>query len=236
KYQYAFVADTFHAAQWIYENGGSLLNDDHTAAVFNSPEAVAAIETYAGLLKDGSAYYWSADEGWEVTSGLKDDRLAMFSDGAYYMGIIKDAAPEMAGKWRVAPHPSGKGPGSYMGGTGLVIPAKSENKEAAWRFIEYAMTLDNQIGVFEHAGAAPALVAALESEAVNRPDPYFGNQQTLSIFLKAMETARPFPYVRQWNDIDEIFTVAMQEIALGEKSVPEALDAAAAQVDELLQE
>ncbi len=234
KGQYAFMADTFHAAQFLYENGASILNEDNTAAAFNSPEAVEAIAFYAGMVQDGSAYYWSTDEGWEVTPGLKDGRIAMFSDGAYYMGIMKDAAPEMAGQWRVAPHPAGAaGPGSYMGGTGLAIPAKSDNQEAAWRFIEYAMTLENQTGVFENAGAAPALLAALESDAVNAADPYFGDQQTLSVFLQAMETATPFPYVRQWNDIDAAFTVAMEQVALGEP-VQDSLDAAAVEVDALL--
>ncbi len=56
----------------------------------------------------------------------------MYSYGPYNMGIMKSAAPEMAGQWRVGLHPYGKQPGSYLGGTGLVIPAKSEHKDAAW--------------------------------------------------------------------------------------------------------
>ena len=52
----------------------------------------------------------------------------MFSDGPYNMGIMKSAAPEMAGQWKVALHPYGKQPGSYLGGTGLVIPAAVETK------------------------------------------------------------------------------------------------------------
>jgi ABC-type glycerol-3-phosphate transport system substrate-binding protein len=43
-----------------------------------------------------------------------------------------------------------------------------------------------------------------------------------------MKTAQPFPYVRQWTDIDGFFTVAMQEISLGQKDVQQALDDAAA--------
>jgi multiple sugar transport system substrate-binding protein len=234
KYQYAYMADTFHGAQWIYENGGSLLNADNTKAAFAEPEAVEAIEQYAGMLDAGTAYWWSADEGWEVTPGLKDDRIAMFSDGAYYMGIIKDAAPEMEGKWRVAPHPQSKQPGSYQGGTGLVIPKASENHEASWTFIEYLMQLDNQVKLFEISGAAPALTAALEDPRVDAEDPYFGGQKTLEVFKQAMETSTPFPYVREWTSIDEIFTLAMEEIAIGDKDVATALSDAAASVDETL--
>ncbi len=234
KYLYEFDADTFHGSQWIYENGGTLLNADNTAAAFNSPEAVEAITFDSNLLlKEKVAINWTPDQG-ERIQGVKDGRIAMFSDGPYYMGILKSGAPEMAGKWKVAPHPSSKNPGSYLGGTGLVIPAKAANKEAAWKFIQFAMQPENQIGVYKNAGAAPALTAALQSPEVNAADPYFGGQQAFGVFLEAMKTAHHFPYVRQWSDIDAAFTTAMQEIALGQKTAQQALDDAAKTSNEAL--
>jgi multiple sugar transport system substrate-binding protein len=225
-YYYEFDADTFHGSQWIYENGGTLLSPDNKTVVFNSPEAVGGITFDASLLTEGVAINWTTDQG-ERIQGVKDGRIAMFSDGPYYMGIMKSAAPEMTSQWRVALHPYNKQPGSYLGGTGLAIPASSTQKEAAWEFVQYAMQVENQIGVYKLAGAAPALTAALSSPEVNVEDPYFGGEKAFAIFLKSMETAIPFPYVRQWSDIDDAFTNAMQQIALGEMSVQEALDAAA---------
>jgi len=228
KYLYEWDPDTFHGSQWIYENGGQLLSPDNTQVVFNSPEAVDAIQFYADLLlKEKVAINWTTDQG-ERIQGLKDGRIAMFSDGPYNMGIMKSAAPEMAGQWKVALHPYSKQPGSYLGGTGLVIPTNAQQKEAAWKFIEYAMRMENQVGVFTYAGAAPALTAALESPEVNIEDPYFGGQKAFAVFLETMKTAKPFPYVRSWNDIDEAFTNAMQQVSLGQKSAKDALDEAAA--------
>jgi multiple sugar transport system substrate-binding protein len=232
-YKYEFDADTFHGSQWIYENGGTLLDKDNKKAVFNSPEGVAAIEFYYSLLKKGVAINWTEDEG-ERIQGVKDGRIGMFSDGPYYMGILKSGAPEMAKQWKVALHPYKTQPGSYLGGTGLVIPANSKNKEAAWKFIEYAMRVENQVGVYKNAGAAPALTAALESPDVNAADPYFGDQKAFGVFLESIKTAHHFPYVRSWSDIDTAFTTAMQEIALGQKTVKEALDDAAKAADEAL--
>ena len=226
KYNYEFDADTFHGSQWIYENGGSLLSADNKTVIFNSPEAVQAIQFYASLLTEGVAINWTTDQG-ERIQGVKDGRIAMFSDGPYYMGILKSAAPEMAGQWKVALHPFGKQAGSYLGGTGLMIPANSTNKAAAWKFIEYAMQAENEVGVYKLAGAAPALTAALQSPDVNVEDPYFGGEKAFAVFLDTMKTAHHFPYVRQWTDIDAAFTNAMQQIALGQKSVQEALDEAA---------
>jgi multiple sugar transport system substrate-binding protein len=215
KYYYEFDADTFHGSQWIYENGGSLMSANNKTVIFNSPEAVQGIQFNASLLMQGVAINWTTDQG-ERIQGVKDGRIAMFSDGPYYMGIMKSAAPEMAGQWKVALHPFSKQPGSYLGGTGLMIPGRSENKDAAWKFIEYAMKVENQIGVYKLAGAAPALTVA-----------YFGGEKAFAVFLETMKTAHHFPYVRQWTDIDAAFTNAMQQIALGQKPVQDALDEAA---------
>lgn len=226
KYNYEFDADTFHGSQWIYEAGGSLLSADNKTVVFNSPEAVQGIEAYAKLLTEGVGINWTVDQG-ERIQGVKDGRIAMFSDGPYYMGILKSAAPEMAGQWKVALHPYGKQAGSYLGGTGLMIPSASKNSAAAWKFIQYAMQTENEIGVYKLAGAAPALTAALQSPDVNVADPYFGGQKAFAVFLDTMKTAHHFPYVRQWTDIDAAFTNGLQQIALGQKSVKAALDEAA---------
>lgn len=233
KYLYGYDADTFHGSQWIYENGGSLMNADNTAITFNSPEAVEAITFYNSLLENKVGINWTTDQG-ERLQGVKDGRIAMFSDGPYYMGILKSGAPEMSGQWAVAAHPFNKGAGSYLGGTGLVIPAASTHQAAAWKFIEYAMRAENQVSVYKNAGAAPALTAALQSPEVNVADPYFGGQQAFAVFLETMKTAHHFPYVRQWNDIDAAFTTALQEIALGQKPVQQALDDAAAASAEAL--
>jgi multiple sugar transport system substrate-binding protein len=235
KYLYEFDADTFHGSQWIYENGGSLLSQDFKTVMFNKPEAVQAIEFYNSLLKDKVAINWTTDEG-ERIQGIKDGRIAMFSDGPYYMGLIKSGAPEMAGKWKVAPHPYSKEPGSYLGGTGLVIPAGSQHQQAAWKFIEFAMRAENQVGVYKYAGAAPALVQALNSPEVNVEDPYFGGEKAFGVFLETMKTAHPFPYVSSWSDIDTYFTDAMSAIALGQKDVQTALDDAAKQTEDALKQ
>jgi multiple sugar transport system substrate-binding protein len=233
KYLYQWLPESFHGSQWIYENGGDLLSADNKTVVFNSPEAVEAIQVYTDLLTNKSAIYWGADQG-ERIQGIKDGRIAMFSDGPYNMGIMKSAAPEMAGQWKVAVHPYSKQPGSYLGGTGLVIPSQSAHKEAAWKFVEYAMRVENQIGVYTYAGAAPALTAALQSAEVNAPDPYFGGQKAFDVFLEAMKMAKHFPYVRQWNDIDVAFSTAMEQIGLGQKSVKDALDEAAVEATNAL--
>ena len=235
KYLYQVWPDTFHYAQFLFQNGGSILNADATAAAFNSPEGVSALEFNRSFIDDGSGVYWGPDQG-DQMAAFKDGTLAMFQNGPYMMGVLKSGAPEMAGMWKVAPAPYSKQPGSYLGGTGLGIPVAAAHKDAAWLFVSYMLRPEQEVGVFTLAGAAPATTAALENPELTKPDPYFGGDAPFGIFLDTMKTATHFPYVKAWAEIQTpTMDDAIAAALLGQSSAKDALDAAAAETNGLLQ-
>lgn len=234
KYQFEVVPnDCFHWCQFLFQAGGSILNADNTAAGFNSPEGVSAMEFYKGLLDSGGGVMWGTEEG-DPMSGIKDGRIAMFQDGPYWMGLLKDGAPEMKGKWAVAPAPYSKEPGSYLGGTGLAIPVNSKHPQEAWLFVQFMLRPEQQVGVFTYAGAAPATTAALNSPELAKPDPYFGGQAPFGVFLDAMSTATHFPYVAQWDPIDTDIGNMVESVMLNKQTPQEALASYANQVNQEL--
>jgi ABC-type glycerol-3-phosphate transport system substrate-binding protein len=234
KYLYEISgADCFHWCQFLFQAGGSLLNADGTQAAFDGPAGVQALEMYKRLQESGNAVYWTDAEG-DPMNGIKDERIGMFQDGPYWMGLLKDGAPELKGKWRVAPSPRAEEPGSYLGGTGLSVPVNAKHPEAAWLFIDYMLGLPRQIGVFKRAGAAPATNAALESPVLTKPDPYFDGEAPFPVFLDSMSQATHFPYVEHWDQIDVIITNMVDAVMLDKKTPQEALDDAARSVNEEL--
>ena len=233
KYLTAIRPNSFHFAQYLYQDGGSLLNDDNTQAVFNSAAGVDAVNIEKALLDDGSGKYWPDADG-DLTPAIKSGEVAMFQDGPYYMGLLKSGVPEQSGKWAVATAPYSKQPGSYLGGTGLGIPVQAEHKDAAWQLIQYLLRPEQQVGVFNYAGAAPATTAALQSPDLTKADPYFGGEQPFNVFLESMKTSRPFPYVGAWDDIDIAIADAMQKALLGKAEVQQALDDAVTETNALL--
>jgi len=235
RYLYQVWPDTFHWAQFLFQNDGSILTADKTAAAFNSPEGVAALEFYKSLIDDGSGIYWGPDQG-DQMAAFKDDTIGMFQNGPYVMGLLKSGAPEMAGKWKVALAPYSKQPGSYLGGTGLGIPVAAAHKQAAWLFIQYMLRPEQQVGVFTYAGAAPATTAALESPELTKADPYFGGDAPFGVFLEAMKTATHFPYVKAWSEIQTpTIDDAVAAALLGQSSAQDALDSAAEETNSLLE-
>jgi multiple sugar transport system substrate-binding protein len=233
KYCLEVDGETFHWSQILYQNGGSILNGDDTQAAFNSPQGVQAVDFYKSFLDDGTGILWTASQG-DRQNGIKDGRIGMFTDGPYYMGIMKSGAPEMSGKWGVAEAPYSQQPGSYLGGTGLSIPVNAEHPQEAWTFISFMMRPENAEKIFTIAGAAPGLTAALQSKAVNKPDPYFSGQNTLPVFLEAMSTATHFPYVAQWDSIQTTMDNGLEAAFLNKATPQEGLDDAAAKVNDEL--
>lgn len=233
KYCLEVDGETFHWSQFLYQNGGSILNSDNTQAAFNSPQGVQAVDFYKSFIDDGTGILWGPSQG-DRQNGIKDGRIGMFTDGPYYMGIMKSGAPEMAGKWGVALAPYSTQPGSYLGGTGLSIPVNAEHPQEAWDFISFMLRPENATKIFTIAGAAPGLTAALQSKAVDKPDPFFSDQNTLPVFLEAMSTATHFPYVPSWDEIQSTMDNGLQTAFLGKAPPQEALDDAAAKVNDEL--
>lgn len=234
KYMFeVFGNDCFHWCQFLFQAGGSILNEDSTAAAFDSEAGLTALEYYKSFLDNGSGVYWGEAEG-EPIRGIKDERIGMFLDGPYYMGLLKDGAPDQSGMWKVAPAPYSVEPGSYLGGTGLSIPVNAPNPEEAWLFVQYMLRLEQQIGVYTLAGAAPATEAALESPELTQEEEYFGGQAPFPIFADTMAIATHFPYVEQWDPIDTIIGTMVESVMLGESAPQEALTDAAAKVNEEL--
>jgi ABC-type glycerol-3-phosphate transport system substrate-binding protein len=229
KYGLQVLPDTFHYAQLLFQNGGSILTADNSKAAFNTSAGVDALDYMHALVQKGGGLYWPDPS--TTVAGVKDQRIGMFLNGPYMMGQLKSGVPEQAGKWRVAPAPYQSEPGSYLGGTGLVIPTGAKNASAAWELMQFLLRPSEQALVYTQAGAAPATTAALKSPILSRPDPYFGGQAPFSVFRAAMATATHFPYVSSWPDIDKALTDAVTSVLIGKSSSKAALDQAASTVD-----
>ena len=235
KYAFQVLPDTFHFDQFLLQNKGSILDPEWNRAALDSPAGEGALEFFKGFLEDGSGILWGKDQGDSTgLPGIKDERIGMFLNGPYMMGVLKDGVPEQAGDWKIAPAPVGLQEGSYLGGTGLTIPVNAPDQKDAWTFVQFLLEERQQLDVYTDAGAAPATEAALASPALNKPDPFFGGERPFGIFRQALKTATPYPYVKSWTQIDRAVEDGVTSALLGENSAESALSNTAGRIDELL--
>ena len=135
---------------------------------------------------------WS-DEGKAL---MKQGKIASLSLDSWGARDIKIVLPEQEGKWRVTKRPLGYTNG---GGTSFVIPAQSQQKDAAWAFMQW-MTLSEASWkiLLEHA-VQPTFthITSLPwyEEFTNE---YLGGQQEFKLYSSLAETIP----VRRYTALD----------------------------------
>lgn len=209
---------------FIWSFGGALTNEDQTVATgyINGPETVKAVETFAELVQSGAITGFNAGDI-PMTDGFGTGRYAMMLEGPWKSAELAGAYPDLA--YGTAPIPAGEGGSvSVLGGEDIAM-FSTANQEAAWKFMQF-MTSEFAETEMAKCGQIPVNEAALESDTVKGAD--------YAPFIEAIQTAKARPTVAAWSEMDNGLQVALTAVVSGEKTAQEALDALAAEWDELL--
>jgi multiple sugar transport system substrate-binding protein len=180
---------------WMFENlllqnGGDILNADETAAAFDGPEGVEALEFMVRLLTD----YGKVTSGYEYQNDFQAGKVAMIEGSTVSLSF-------MEGKYTfnmaVAPLPEKKGKGCYVAGTNVVIfaDATQQQKDAAWRFIKWFTSPDVTARWAARTGYAPVRMSAMESGAMVER---FAEIEGLDGVLSQLEFASYEPRSAAW--------------------------------------
>lgn len=139
---------TSQIVNFLYSYGGQWLNEDGTSAL-DSEASKETLSYYADLLSNyGPAGV--TNMSWpEVTSLYAQGQAAMMFDANVFRSIMEDpeqALEEVRANTAYAPLP--EGPAGRVPAVlvwGLSINHASQNPEAAWYFIQWALSKENQL-------------------------------------------------------------------------------------------
>jgi ABC-type glycerol-3-phosphate transport system substrate-binding protein len=136
-------------------------------------------------------------------------------------------APGTEGLWGVAEMPAmqaGQPRSSNDGGSNVVIPDQSQNKEAAWALAEWMLgRADSQVAIFKASDFFPSLTTTYSDPVFNEPDPFFANQVTRPAYIAAAKII-PVGYVYGPNYalMNTYVSTAIQNVATGAASAQDA--------------
>jgi multiple sugar transport system substrate-binding protein len=190
-------------ARWFVPNaadvfGWNFLNRDFYDAKLNfvieRPGVRDALNAAMTIRKNG----WDANVGlWdnETYGYMGGDQLAGVAAGCWYGGFLKSwIAADSAGKWGICRLPV-KLADSNQGGSFLAIPSQSKNKDAAWKFIKFALaTRKAQNTMFEKVDYFPGYKPAWDDPLYNQEDPYFAGQKTRALWADIANSIKPTSY------------------------------------------
>lgn len=134
----------------------------------------------------------SGEPDWNA--GLDQGTVPAHIGAAWVALDIKSAVKTSAGKWRLAPTPSGP---ANFGGSFLAITKNAADPQKAFEVIKYMLSPDNEAKAFADAQIFPATPAAYDKAQLKAADKFFGGQVPIDVFgpaAKAIPVAYQSPY------------------------------------------
>ena len=128
-------ADWARLMAFVFQNGGSFLNEDKTEVTVNSPEVKEAAEFYVGLIKDGHAALPDKLGSTWCGEALGKEKTAIIFEGNWAMPFLDETYPDV--KYTVHPLVQGDNEANMGYTVSYSMAADSKNKDAAWVLLSH---------------------------------------------------------------------------------------------------
>lgn len=211
--------------------------DENWKPMLDSPEAIAAAEYYAELLNN-YGFPGPASIGWEATlTNMQQGNVAMIIDATVFAGPLESPKDSTVngnvGYAMVPAGPAGRAPS--LSAWGMFIPSSSQNKEAAWQFIQWATSRDIQL---RSAVIGPR--SDVTRKSVWESPEFKGLKQDWGdwseVTLASLEESLPDyrPRISNWPEVGDRLGVALSEVISQQRSAEEALTEANAEITQMM--
>jgi ABC-type sugar transport system permease subunit len=202
--------------EYLWGAGGTPLDADQRVRL-DTEENISALEFMKRVI----------DSGWaprSVTTFQEQQSLEFFAQGKAlmmrnwpYAWAVLQRSP-LAGKVGIVPfiHRSGQAPAGTLGGWGFGIARSAKHPEAAWKFIEFAISPEAQKILHFRKGAVPARRSLFRDEQVLKESPHY--KDLYEVLLKS----RPRPIHPEYPRISSILQKHASAVLVGIESPREA--------------
>lgn len=196
---------------FLYSNGGAVLNSDTGEALLDSPQTRETLQMYKDILPyaEEGPTAWERDQMKDL---FNDQKLGMYVSGPWAKGQSKDAVKNML----VVPVPHGP---SGASGTILITDSiavfkqKDPAVQAAAQKLAAAMTSgDAQYDLDQSWGLTPIF----QYEKLGVAKPFYMDDPFWKIFVDGISTGGPEPMVTDFKSLQGVFTTMIQGVMLGE--------------------
>ena len=222
-YGLGMTPNIFRLAPFLWQNGGALVDSQENPSrlTLDTPAANDAFQWFVELqVKEQVTPDAVAEIAENSQSRFLNGRLGMILNSRRGVPTYRTID---SFEWDIAPLPAGRRPAGILHSDGYCMAAASENKDAAWQFIEYANSPAGQTIVARSGRTVPSLIAVAESDAFLDPklDP-----KNARVFIDAIPLLQRVPTMSTWAAIEEIVSREIERAYYGDVSVVEAAEAA----------
>jgi len=210
---------------FLWSNGGDVV-DDQGAYQLNSPQAVEALTFYKSFFEEKLSPT-SVPEGFDITPAFVAGTHPMFFSGPWHLGLIKDAGgADIEGKWAIAPMPKKVSATSFLGGSNLVVFKESDNKDAAWAFVQYLSDPKTQVDWYNEVTVLPSVQAAWD-------DPALKDDPNVAMCGTQLKDTKAQPATQTWTELASALNSTLEKLTTGDMTPQEAADEMQAEAEKI---
>jgi multiple sugar transport system substrate-binding protein len=219
-------------APFIWQNGGDVVRIERSvwtrALALNDPPALEALRCFVALQLTHHVVPNAIEEEAENSeSRFLNGRVAMYLNSRRGVPTYRTIT---AFDWDIAPLPRKRWRHTGVLHTdGYCLSARSPHKAAAWKFIEFANSVEGQTIVARSGRTVPSLKVVAESPAFLDPAAKPRNSR---VFLDTLPNLRMLPRVANWPDIEEIANDEIKRAFYGQADLIASVQAAIVRTEE----
>jgi len=211
---------------FLWGNGGDILTKDGTRPAFNGVEGQEAAQFLKEMVDGGLTQPNPADSvRKDLETAFVEGKLGMVITGPWLATRLKAEAPKLDYGLSVIPYQTTAT--TLAAQDTLILFKQAENKEAAWKFVEFLYADKYRLKYVVTEGVLPEKISVAEnSQIVNNP--------MYNFFMEKLPTGRFEPLNVKSADISNVVAEALRSAYRNQVSPAEALNNAAVQVLQML--
>ncbi len=219
----------FTIMPYVWNNGGEFISEDGKTCLLDSDNALEAIQlfydltnTYKVVPPSSVTYSWGEAQDAFLTG--KASQIVLGSAAVY--NFVNGTNDMNWGACLIPMGPNGTEYASFSGGDSIGITTQCKDVDAAWEFIEYALSDDVQIEEFAKGGLLPARSDQFDNE-------YFNTTPQYQVLKEALEVGHT-PYAIKYDEMYDPITNNMQNCLNGAATPEEAVEIIIPAIEEIL--
>jgi multiple sugar transport system substrate-binding protein len=229
-YGLGIEASLIRVAPFVWSNGGELVDDDESPTHFtlDTPEAQVALERILQL--HVTEKVTPSDEEVEAEDDetrFQNGRLAMVLSSRRSTPTFRTIQKF---DWDIAALPQHEKQAGILHSDAYCLTKASDNKDAAWSFMEYALGPEGAPVVAKSGRTVPSLKSVAESDAFLDPTAKPANSQ---VFLDTIPVIRQVPSISTWPEIEDAASPILEEAYYNGESAAAVADELRAATDDL---
>lgn len=214
-------------------DGIPFVNEDKTAAAFNTREAEAMLQNLRQLMEEGVIIKDDAKFDKQIQY-YSAEQVAFELAGPTFINFLKTSAPDVYKNTVAVPLPTGKANLRLSNSMNVVVPKASKHTEEAVKFAVFVTNAENQTSFAKLANTLPSTKASIKDPFFTESDNTLEAQAKIAS-AQSLDKATDFMVgVPSATDINAALGRGLQEVLLNGQDIKKTLDSVEKEVNEIL--